>query len=63
MGRATATGAGGRTRCHPGRDDPDQEPGTGNQDGKIVHAAIHHRPLGPALRFSAELRERLAGAV
>jgi hypothetical protein len=29
----------------------------------IVTAAIHHRPLGPALRFSAELRERLAGVI
>jgi hypothetical protein len=31
--------------------------------GRIVRAAIHHRPLGSALRFSAELRERLAGVV
>jgi hypothetical protein len=30
---------------------------------KIVAAAIHHRPLGPVLRFSAEIRERLAGAI
>jgi hypothetical protein len=29
--------------------------------GRIVRAAIHHRPLGSALRFSAELRERLPG--
>ncbi|MFF3559273.1 alpha/beta fold hydrolase [Streptomyces sp. NPDC002574] len=34
-----------------------------NADGKIVHAAIHHRPLGAALRFSAELRARLAGTI
>ena len=30
---------------------------------KIVAAAIHHRPLGPVLRFSAEIRERLAGVI
>jgi pimeloyl-ACP methyl ester carboxylesterase len=28
--------------------------------GKIVTAAIHHRPLGAVLRFSAEIRDRLA---
>ena len=33
------------------------------EDGQIVRAAIHHRPLGSALRFSAELGERLAGVV
>ena len=32
---------------------------TKNADGRIVRAAIHHRPLGAALRFSAELGERL----
>jgi hypothetical protein len=26
-------------------------------------AAIHHRPLGPVLRFSAEIRDRLAGVI
>jgi pimeloyl-ACP methyl ester carboxylesterase len=31
--------------------------------GRIVRAAIHHRPLDAVLRFSAELRERLAGIV
>jgi hypothetical protein len=31
--------------------------------GKIVAAAIHHRPLGPALRFAAEIRDRLAGVI
>jgi hypothetical protein len=30
-----------------------------DSQGKIVAAAIHHRPLGPALRFSAEIRDRL----
>jgi hypothetical protein len=30
---------------------------------KIVAAAIHHRPLGPVLRFSAEIRDRLAGVI
>ena len=29
--------------------------------GQIVHAAVHHRPLGAALRFSAEMGDRLAG--
>src|SRR6478672_3201658 len=28
---------------------------------KIVAADIHHRPLGPVLLFSAEIRDRLAG--
>ena len=31
--------------------------------GKIVTAAIHHRPLGAVLRFSAEIRDRLAGVI
>jgi hypothetical protein len=31
--------------------------------GKIVTAAIHHRPVGAVLRFSAEIRDRLAGAI
>ena len=34
---------------------------TRNEEGKIVHAAIHHRPLGGALKFSAELGRRLQG--
>ncbi|MEU8382606.1 nuclear transport factor 2 family protein [Streptosporangium sp. NPDC048865] len=32
-------------------------------DGKVVAAAIHHRPLDVALRFSAEIRDRLTGVV
>jgi pimeloyl-ACP methyl ester carboxylesterase len=36
---------------------------TRNEDGKIVRAAIHHRPLGGALKFSAELGRRLQGKV
>ncbi len=32
-------------------------------EGRIVAAAIHHRPLGAVLRFSAEIRDRLAGAI
>ena len=35
---------------------------TKNKRGQIVSARIHHRPLGAALRFSAELRERVTGA-
>jgi hypothetical protein len=31
--------------------------------GKIVAAAIHHRPLGAVLRFAAELRNRLAAEI
>ncbi len=34
---------------------------TRNEEGKIVRAAIHHRPLGGALKFSAELGRRLRG--
>jgi SnoaL-like domain len=34
-----------------------------DESGQIVHAAIHHRPLGASLRFSAELRRRLTGVV
>jgi hypothetical protein len=30
---------------------------------KIVAVAIHHRPLEPVLRFSAEIRDRLAGVI
>jgi pimeloyl-ACP methyl ester carboxylesterase len=36
---------------------------TKNDDGKIVHAAIHHRPLNAALKFSAELGRRVHGKV
>ncbi len=36
---------------------------TKNHSGQIVNVAIHHRPLGAALAFSAELRERLRGAI
>jgi pimeloyl-ACP methyl ester carboxylesterase len=36
---------------------------TKNERGQITGARIHHRPLGAALRFSAELRERLDGAI
>jgi pimeloyl-ACP methyl ester carboxylesterase len=31
--------------------------------GKIVTAAIHHRPLGAVLRFATEIRNRLAGVI
>jgi pimeloyl-ACP methyl ester carboxylesterase len=36
---------------------------TKDDSGQVVRAAIHHRPLGAALRFSAELGKRLAGVV
>ncbi|MER6850650.1 alpha/beta hydrolase [Streptomyces flaveolus] len=36
---------------------------TKGTDGRINHVAIHHRPLGAALRFSVEMRERLTGTV
>ncbi|MFE2061346.1 nuclear transport factor 2 family protein [Streptomyces sp. NPDC059467] len=36
---------------------------TKDEQGLIVRAAIHHRPLGALLRFSAELRDRLDGVV
>jgi pimeloyl-ACP methyl ester carboxylesterase len=36
---------------------------TRDEQGQIVRVAIHHRPLGPALRFSAEMRRRLAGRI
>jgi pimeloyl-ACP methyl ester carboxylesterase len=36
---------------------------TKNADGKIVRAAIHHRPLGSALKLSTELGRRLQGQV
>jgi hypothetical protein len=32
-------------------------------NSKIVAAAIHHRPLGPVLRFSAEILDRLARVI
>jgi pimeloyl-ACP methyl ester carboxylesterase len=31
--------------------------------GRIAKAAIHHRPLGAVLRFAAEIRDRVAGAI
>ena len=31
--------------------------------GKVVAAAIHHRPLEAVLRFSAEVRDQLAGVI
>jgi pimeloyl-ACP methyl ester carboxylesterase/ketosteroid isomerase-like protein len=34
-----------------------------NHAGQILRVAIHHRPLGGGLRFSAELRRRLAGVI
>ncbi|MER6850618.1 alpha/beta hydrolase [Streptomyces flaveolus] len=36
---------------------------TNDDEGRITHVAIHHRPLGAALKFSTELRERLGGTV
>lgn len=36
---------------------------TKNEDGKIARVAIHHRPLGGALKFSAELGHRLQGRI
>ncbi|MEU1183919.1 alpha/beta hydrolase [Streptomyces sp. NPDC005820] len=32
-------------------------------EGKVARAAIHHRPLGAALQFSATIRDRLDGVV
>jgi SnoaL-like domain len=36
---------------------------TKDEDGKITHAAIHHRPLGALLTFSAEIGRRLASVL
>lgn len=36
---------------------------TRNDQGKVERAAIHHRPLGAALKFSAELGRRLQGRI
>ncbi|WP_270889199.1 alpha/beta fold hydrolase [Pedococcus sp. 5OH_020] len=36
---------------------------TRNEAGQVTRAAIHHRPLSAGLRFSAELRRRLAGVI
>ena len=36
---------------------------TRNENGALAHIAIHHRPLGSALQFSALLGERLRGHV
>lgn len=34
-----------------------------DQADRIVHAAVHHRPLGGSLRFSVELGKRLRGVI
>jgi hypothetical protein len=34
-----------------------------DEDGKITHLAIHHRPLGAELKFSAEIGRRLEGVL
>jgi hypothetical protein len=34
-----------------------------DQGGRIARVALHHRPLGAAIAFSAELGRRLAGQV
>lgn len=34
-----------------------------NPAGKIIRAAVHHRPLPAVLKFSAEVGKRLAGLV
>lgn len=36
---------------------------TKNEDGKIARVAIHHRPLGGMLKFSATLGQRLQGRI
>jgi hypothetical protein len=36
---------------------------TRNAAGAITHLAIHHKPLGEALKFSAEIGQRLQGAI
>lgn len=36
---------------------------TKNDEGRIVHAAIHHRPLNAALKFSTELGKRVSDTV
>ena len=36
---------------------------TKDEQERIVRIAIHHRPLGAALRFSTALRNRLAGRI
>lgn len=36
---------------------------TKDGEGRIIHAAIHHRPLNAALQFSSELGRRLRGDV
>ncbi|REG51000.1 pimeloyl-ACP methyl ester carboxylesterase [Paraburkholderia sp. BL6669N2] len=36
---------------------------TMDEAGNIVRAAIHHRPLGSALKFSSELSRRLVGKI
>jgi pimeloyl-ACP methyl ester carboxylesterase/ketosteroid isomerase-like protein len=34
-----------------------------DDQGRIISAAIHHRPLGAVLRFAREIRDRLAGVI
>jgi hypothetical protein len=36
---------------------------TRNAAGAITHLAIHHKPLGEALKFSAEIDRRLQGVI
>ena len=36
---------------------------TRNATGAITHLGVHHRPLGEALKFSAEIGRRLQGAI
>src|SRR5262249_12989611 len=36
---------------------------TRNAAGAITHLAIHHRPLGEALKFSSEIGRRLQGVI
>jgi hypothetical protein len=36
---------------------------TRNEAGAISRIAVHHRPLGAVLRFSAEIGERLRGEI
>jgi hypothetical protein len=36
---------------------------TRNAAGAITHLAAHHRPLGEALKFSAEIGRRLQGVI
>jgi hypothetical protein len=40
-----------------------RSPASQFSSGKIVAAAIHHRPVGVVLRFSAEICDRPAGVI